>query len=288
MRIKAQITPQRTRGSITIVGSYRDKKTDREKYLLSNGKKVVLVLDEKDRVFQHTFEAGYPLSFSFDDNSFEDQAVIEFWKNHPLVKTDGYENPNFVAEQFVFEIKEEKVRVDFDALISKLVCVEQVSKMSGRERRDLAFSLGSDPRNMSDKEVYLHLIGLTLSGIAIASREAVSTYLSIRTNERIATVYANKAISYGIVKKEGSVFKIGGRNAGTTIDAVISLILSDNDMFENYIKPEVDKYESMEVKNIETVDELNLPEEIAALLPVNSSAEKKEARKVGRKKEGEE
>jgi hypothetical protein len=288
MRIKAQITPQRTRGSITIVGSYRDKKTDKEKYLLSSGKKVVMVLEEKDRVFQHTFEAGYPLTFSFDDSDFQDLAVIEFWKNHPLVKTDGYENTNFVAEQFIFEIKEEKVRVDYEALLSKLICVEQVSQMTNKERRDLTFSLGSDPRNMSDKEVYLHLIGLTLSGIAIANRASVSNYLSIRSNERIATIYANKSISYGVVKKEGSVYKIAGRNAGTTIDAVVSLILSDNDMFENYIKPEVDKYEAMEIKNVETVDDLNLPEEIAVLLPVNTSIEKKEARKAGRKKESEE
>lgn len=285
MRIKAQITPQRTRGSVTIVGSYRDKKTDKEKYLLSNGKKVVLVLDEKDRVFQHTFEAGYPLSFTFDDNDFVDQAVIEFWKNHPLVKTEGYDNPNFVAEQFIFEIKEEKVRVDFEALISKLSCVENVSKMTGMERRDLTFALGSDPRGMSDKEVYLHLIGLTLSGIAIAKRDIVSTYLSIRSNERIATIYANKAVSYGIVKKEGSVYKIGGRNAGMNIDSVVSLILSDSDLFENYIKPEVDKLDSMEVKNTETVDELNIPQELADLLPVNTSSEKKEAKKIGRKKE---
>lgn len=285
MRIKAQITPQRTRGSVTIVGSYRDKKTDKEKYLLSNGKKVVLTLDEKDRVFQHTFEAGYPLSFSFDDNDFVDLAVIEFWKNHPLVKTEGYDNPNFVAEQFIFEIKEEKVRVDYDALISKLNCVENVSKMTGMERRDLTFALGSDPRGMSDKEVYLHLIGLTLSGIAIAKRDIVSTYLSIRSNERIATIYANKAVSYGIVKKEGSVYKIGGRNAGMNIDSVVSLILSDGDLFENYIKPEVDKLDSMEVKNTETVDELNIPQELADLLPVNTSSEKKEAKKIGRKKE---
>lgn len=285
MRIKAQITPQRTRGSVTIVGSYRDKKTDKEKYLLSNGKKVVLTLDEKDRVFQHTFEAGYPLSFSFDDNDFVDLAVIEFWKNHPLVKTEGYDNPNFVAEQFIFEIKEEKVRVDYEALISKLNCVENVSKMTGMERRDLTFALGSDPRGMSDKEVYLHLIGLTLSGIAIAKRDIVSTYLSIRSNERIATIYANKAVSYGIVKKEGSVYKIGGRNAGMNIDSVVSLILSDSDLFENYIKPEVDKLDSMEVKNTETVDELNIPQELADLLPVNTSSEKKEAKKIGRKKE---
>lgn len=287
MRIKAQITPQRTRGSVTIVGSYRDKKTDKEKFLLSNGKKVVLMLDEKDRVFQHTFEAGYPLSFTFDDNDFADLAVIEFWKNHPLVKTDGHENPNFVAEQFVFEIKEEKVRVDYEALLSKLSCVENVSKMTGLERRDLTFALGSDPRGMSDKEIYLHLIGLTLSGIAIAKRDLVSTYLSVRSNERIATIYANKAVSYGIVKKEGSVYKIGGRNAGMNIDSVVSLILSDGDLFDNYIKPEVDKYDSLEVSSIETVDELNIPQGLADLLPVNTSSEKKEAKKVGRKKEEE-
>ncbi len=65
MRIKAQIIPQRTRGNITIIGSYRDRKSDKEIFLLSSGKKVVSSLEEKDKVFQHTFESGYPLLLIF-------------------------------------------------------------------------------------------------------------------------------------------------------------------------------------------------------------------------------
>ena len=151
--------------------------------------------------------------------------------------------------------------------------------MTEKERFDLTFALGSDPRGMSNKEVYLHLIGLTLNGIAIAKYTFVSNYLQIRSNERIATVYANKAIQYGIVKKEGSVYKIGGKNAGTTIDAVVSMILADGDLFENYIKPEVDKYDSDEFSNVQLMDTLDLPKEILDVLPVSSATEKKKAGK---------
>jgi hypothetical protein len=283
MRIKAQLIPQRTRGNISIVGSYRDKKNDKELFLLHTGKKVVTSLDEKERVFQYTFEAGYPLTLSFDQDDFQDKAIIEFWKNHPLVKTEGYTNPNLVSEQFTFEIKEERVRVEYEALLSKLSCVSQVSAMTNKERFDLTFALGSDPRGMSPKEIYLHLIGLTLSGIAIAKTDFVLNYLQIRSNERVATIYANKAIQYGIVKKEGSVYKIAGKNAGTTIDAVVSLILADGDMFENYIKPEVDKYDGDELAGVELLDSLDLPKEILDVLPLSSATDKKKAGKNVRK-----
>jgi len=279
MRIKANIIPQRTRGSITIVGSYRDRKTDKEKFLLSNGKKVVTTLEEKDRVFQHTFESGYPLTFNFNDDDFQDSAVIEFWKNHPLIKTDGYENPNFVAEQFVFEIKEEKVRVEYDALLSKLKAVHIISSMTERERRDLTFALGSDPRTMSTKEVYLHLVGLTLNGIAIAKRESVFVFNQIRGIERVATIYANKAIQLGIVKKEGVVYKVGGRNLGGSVDAVISAIIADNELFENYIKPEVDRVEKDELAQMETITELEIPKELENLIPAITATEKKKVPK---------
>jgi hypothetical protein len=280
MRIKAHIIPQRTRGSITIVGSYRDRKTDKEKFLLSNGKKVVTALDEKDRVFQHTFESGYPLTFSFDESDFQDAAVIEFWKNHPLIKTEGFENPNFVAEQFLFEIKEEKVRVEHEALMSKLKAVHIMSVMTDKERRDLTFALGSDPRGMSPKEVYLNLIGLTLNGIGIAKRDSVFVYNQVRGAERIATIYANKAVQLGIVKQEGVIYKIGGRNLGTSVDAVISAILADNELFENYIKPEVDRVEKDELAQMETVGELEIPKELENLIPAITANEKKKVPKA--------
>lgn len=279
MRIKANIIPQRTRGSITIVGSYRDKKTDKEKFLLSNGKKVVTALEEKDRVFQHTFESGYPLTFNFNDEDFQDSAVIDFWKNHPLIKTEGYENPNFVAEQFVFEIKEEKVRVEYEALLSKLKAVHIISSMTERERRDLTFALGSDPRTMSTKEVYLHLVGLTLNGIAIAKRDSVFVFNQIRGIERIATIYANKAVQLGIVKKEGVVYKVGGRNLGGSVDAVISAIIADSELFENYIKPEVDRIEKDELAQMETITELEIPKELENLIPAITASEKKKVPK---------
>lgn len=287
MRIKAQLIPQRTRGNISIVGSYRDKKTDKELFLLSSGKKVVTSLDEKERVFQYTFEAGYPLELNFDNEDFQDKTVIDFWKNHPLVKTEGHTNHNLVSEQFVFEIKEERIRVEYEALLNKLSAVSHVSAMTTKERFDLTFALGSDPRGMSPKEVFLHLIGLTLNGIAIGKHHLVTNFLKIRSNERVATVYANKAIQYDIVKKEGSVYKIGGQNAGTTIDSVISMILADTDLFENYIKPEVDKYDSDEFSGVDLLEGLNIPQEILAVLPVTSAKEKKKAGKATIEEENE-
>lgn len=275
MRIKAQLIPQRTRGNISIVGSYRDKKNDKELFLLHTGKKVVSHIEENERIFQYSFESGYPLTLSFDDEDFQDKSVIEFWKNHPLVFTEGYSNPNLVSEQFTFEIKEERVKVEYEVLLSKLECVSIVSSMTDKERRDLVFALGSDPRGMSLKEVYIHLIGLTLNGVAIAKRDSVFVFRKVRGEERVATIYANKAVQLGIVRQEGVVYKIGGRNLGTTIDAVVSAIIADSELFENYIKPEVDRLEKDELSQIETIGDLELPKGLENLIPAITAAEKK-------------
>ena len=280
MRIKAQLIPQRTRGNISIVGSYRDKKNDKELFLLHSGKKVVSHIEENERIFQYSFESGYPLTLSFDDEEFSDKSVIEFWKNHPLVFTEGYSNPNLVSEQFTFEIKEERVKVEYEALLSKLECVSIVSSMTDKERRDLVFALGSDPRGMSLKEVYIHLIGLTLNGVAVAKRDSVFVFRKVRGEERVATIYANKAVQLGIVKQEGVVYKIGGRNLGTSIDAVVSAIIADAELFENYIKPEVDRLEKDELSQIETIGELELPKGLENLIPAITASEKKNTPKT--------
>jgi hypothetical protein len=280
MRIKAQLIPQRTRGNISIVGSYRDKKNDKELFLLHSGKKVVSHIEENERIFQYSFESGYPLTLSFDDEEFSDKSVIEFWKNHPLVFTEGYSNPNLVSEQFTFEIKEERVKVEYEALLSKLECVSIVSSMTDKERRDLVFALGSDPRGMSLKEVYIHLIGLTLNGVAVAKRDSVFVFKKVRGEERVATIYANKAVQLGIVKQEGVVYKIGGRNLGTSIDAVVSAIIADAELFENYIKPEVDRLEKDELSQIETIGELELPKGLENLIPAITASEKKNTPKT--------
>ena len=272
--IQARLIPQRVRGTATLVGSYKDRKTDKELNLLSNGKKVVNLLAEKDRVFQHTFEEGYPLTITLDETDFQEKTVIEFWKNHPLVETDGYNNPNFVSPQFVFEIKSERIRVEHEVLLDKLLTVSVITSMDEQERRDLVFALGSDPREMNSMEVFNHLIGLTLNGIGIAKRKEVKLFSRVKGIEKDASVYANKAVQYNIVKKEGSVYKISGRTLGTDIDSVVSMIMSDSELFENYIKPEVDKHESDMIQP----EKLDIPEEIKELLPVESATRKRVAR----------
>lgn len=278
MRIKAQIIPQRKRGNITIVGSYRDNKTDKEVFLLASGKKVVTAMLEMDRVFQHTFEEAQPYEFSFDDSNFQEIAVLDFWKNHPLVKTQGHENPNLIAEQFELVVKQEKVKVDFDELSKRLEIVGIVSQMSFQEQYNLLFAIGGDPRDMEPMELYLAHIGLTLNGLAVAKKADVKRFITVAGMEKQATVYAHKAIKYGIVTKESSVYKIGGRNAGTSVDSVIALICADSDLFENYIKPEVDKHDKNELLKYSLDDTIDLPEEIKNLIPA-STASKSKAKK---------
>jgi hypothetical protein len=105
-------------------------------------------------------------------------------------------------------------------------------------------------------------------------------FKKVRGEERVATIYANKAVQLGIVRQEGVVYKIGGRNLGTTIDAVVSAIIADAELFENYIKPEVDRLEKDELSQIETIGELELPKGFENLIPAITAAEKKSTPKT--------
>ena len=275
MIITGSITPLQRRGNITILGNYRDKETDKEMFLSASGKKVMSSLSEGEKTYTYTFENGIPLEFKFDTEDFAHKSVIDFWKNHPLVYCDGYENHNLISQSFVFEIKEERIHVEYEYLLERLLVTSIVSNMSFEEQRSLSFALGGDPVGMSPEELYIELIGNDLDGIAVENYDEVSNYTTIKQSERNATVYANKAISYGVINKEGSVYKVSGRNIGGDVDAVIALLMSDKDLFENYIKPEVDKHDKNELSSAPV--EMEIPEELKHLIPAATAAEKKKA-----------
>ena len=241
MRKEVLIYSNKERGNITLFGSYKDNKNDRDLYLLAGGKKVVTNLDLSERLFSYTFEAEGSYSFSYDEDTPQDLAVLDFWKNHPLVSTEGYENPNFVKEEFYLVEKDEQIRVAFEELESKLSVVAKINGMSPQKQYDMVFAMGGDARGMSPREVYLHIIGESLDGLALNEFERTQDFMNINMNEKEALIYANKAIQYNIIKMEGSVYKIGGKNAGMDIDSVVSFLLADDEMYRNYIKPQVDK-----------------------------------------------
>ena len=64
MRKKYRIVPRRKNGNISIIGSYKEKRTDKELFLISGGKKVVSTIDEKDKIYSYVFENGMHLELS--------------------------------------------------------------------------------------------------------------------------------------------------------------------------------------------------------------------------------
>jgi hypothetical protein len=275
MIITASLTPLQRRGNITILGSYKDKETDKEMFLSQSGKRVMTTVSEGEKVFSYTFENGIPMEFKFDTEDFGHKSVIDFWKNHPLVFCDGHHNKNIISESFVFEIKEERIHVEYEYLLERLKATSIISGMTFEEQRSLSFALGGDPVGMTPEELYLDLIGNDLDGYGAQSYDEINVYTSIRESERNAQVYANKAISYGIINKEGSVFKVSGRNIGSDVDSVVALLMSDKDLFENYVKPEVDKHDKKELSSAPV--EMEIPEELKHLIPASTASEKKKA-----------
>lgn len=230
------------KGSTTLTGSYKDKPTRRVLFLVDEGKRVVTDEEsEYHREFNVTVTDGQPYVFEYDDESIEDLAVIDFFKNHPLCLSDGHQNPNLAVGKFRVRLEHERIELEISKLEKNLEIALKVLSMSFEDKYDLAFALGINPKGMTHSDLIVRLLGSNLLGVAVEDSKTFDIFYNSMDSNKKALVYANKAVALGIVSSEGGYYKVGGRTIGTTIKDVVDTCLSDKEFFLGFIVPEVDK-----------------------------------------------
>lgn len=278
---KFTIKPISKRGTIFLTGSY--SATDGStKYLLWGAKKVVTnpTEDQLKDVFRRSLMDGEPFSFVYDEADSKTSLVLEFFKNHPQVEVTGYVNPNYRgAPQFHMEIKDESTRRDKALMAKRTQAMLIIFRLTTTELFDVAFYLGVDPREMTPDDVLIELIGADLNGRAIQMADDVIKYSKTQTGERTARIYAQKAINHNIIVAEDGMYKVAGRNVGRNLDDVVSMLLSDPELFDGFIKPECDKNLTAFQTSLDRFAPVEIPDELKALIPATVAAAEKRAAK---------
>lgn len=230
------------KGSTTLVGQYFDKKLRTNVYLVDNGKRVLSEQEyDGESVFNVTIEDGVVYSHEYDDQIQDELMTVEFFKNHPLCRVIGGTNPNMVNAIFTVKIHHEVVEKDINQLDHNLNVAIETLKLSFKEKYDLCFALGLDPRGKTHKDLVLLLVGPNLSGKAITDSDTFRFYMTGVESDRKARVYANKAILSGIIASEGGYYRVGGRTLGATEKDVVDACITDKEFFYSFIVPEVDR-----------------------------------------------
>lgn len=241
---KLVIDPIVPKGSFTLAGEYKDKKSRKHLFLVDEGKRVVTDYEiDNHRIHNFILSDAQPVTVEYDDEIPNELAIVNFLKNHPFAITEGYENPNFVRGIFRVHLEHEKTELEVEKLENNLEIALKVLSMSFEQKYDLAFALGLNPSKMTHSELVVLLIGANLTGTAVTDSKTFNLfYDGIESNKR-AFVYGNKAIALGIISFNEGYFKVGGRTIGSTQKDVIDLCLSDKEFFNGFVVPEVKKLE---------------------------------------------
>ena len=247
---KLIIDPIIPKGSFTLSGEYKDKKSRKHLFLVDEGKRVVTDYEVDDfRVHNFIITDGQPAVVEYDDEIPHELAIVSFLKNHPFCVTEGYSNPNYVKDIFRIHLQHEKTELDLDKMEDNLEIALKVLSMSFEQKYDLAFALGLNPNGMTHSELTVMLVGANLTGSAITDRETFNNFYNAIDSNKKAYIYANKAIALGIVNFADGYFKVGGRTIGSTQRDVVDLCMSDKEFFNGFIVPEVNKKDEKPSEN---------------------------------------
>jgi hypothetical protein len=241
---KLVIDPIVPKGSFTLAGEYKDKKSRKHLFLVDEGKRVVTDYEiDSHRIHNFILSDGQPITVEYDDEIPNELAIVNFLKNHPFAITEGYENSNFVRGIFRVHLEHEKTELEVEKLENNLEIALKVLSMSFEQKYELAFALGLNPSKMTHSELVVLLIGANLTGTAVTDSKTFNLfYDGIDSNKR-AFVYGNKAIALGVITYNEGYYKVGGRTIGSTQKDVIDLCLSDKEFFNGFVVPEVKKLE---------------------------------------------
>lgn len=277
---KLLLSARTPKGTYTLQGSYYDKQTRKHLYCVENGKRVISDFEQDGsyKQFDILLTDASIYTLEYDDTNPYENAVVDFYMNHPLVITEGHENPNVISALFTCVMQHKIVDNEVSHMSENMDVALKCLSLSFEEKHDLAFALGIDARSLSHKELISRLIGPNLTGDAITRKNVFNHYYESVDSERKVKVYASKAITLGIIKLENGYYRVGGRTLGTNERDVIDMCQSDKDFFYGFIKVEVDKTVSSPSEKLDDMTKEDVTEVVAEKIKeVKKSREKKTA-----------
>lgn len=262
---KILLSARTPKGTYTLQGSYYDKVSRKHLYCVENGKRVVsdFEFDSGSKQFDILLDNAAVYTLEYDDDNAYELAVVDFYMNHPLVQTEGHQNPNLINGLFTCVLQHKIVDNEISNLSENLDVALKCLALSFEEKADLAYALGIDARGLTHKELISRLIGPNLTGDAITRKNVFTHFHESADTERKVKVYAQKAITLGIIKLENGYYRVGGRTLGSSERDVIDMCQSDKDFFYGFIKVEVDKVITEPSKKLDDMSKEDITEVVA-------------------------
>jgi hypothetical protein len=275
---KLLLSARTPKSTYTLQGSYYDKITRKHLYCVENGKRVVSDFehDGSYKQFDILLNDSAIYTLEYDDSNPYELAVVDFYMNHPLVFTEAHENPNLINALFSCVQQHKIVETEVTHMTENLDIALKCLALSFEEKHDLAFALGIDARSLTHKELVSRLIGPNLTGEAVARKNVFNHFYESIGADRMTKVYAQKAITLGIIKIENGFYRVGGRTLGSSERDVIDMCVSDKDFFYGFIKTEVDKEISAPSNKLDDMSKEDVTELVAdKIQEVKNSRKKK-------------
>jgi hypothetical protein len=277
---KILLSSRSPKGTYTLQGAYYDKVSRKHLYCVENGKRIISDFEQDGsfKQFDVLLNDGAIYTLEYEDSNPYELAVVDFYMNHPLVLSEGHDNPNLINALFTLVLQHKIIDNEVAKLGENFDTALKCMSLSFEEKYDLAFALGIDARSLSHKELISRLVGPNLTGEAIVRKNVFDYFYNAVDSDKKVKVYANKAITLGLIKYESGFYRVGGRTLGPTERDVVDMCNSDKDLFYGFIVPEVDKAVTQPAKNLDDMTKSDITEVVAEKIKeVKKTREKKTA-----------
>lgn len=244
-----KIYPVAEQGSVKF-SSYYTNASGQVSWLDRDGKTIKRGAPPKDvRPFGQMVSRGAPLSLNYNKGVVEDERVLLYFKDHPNVVCNGYENKNLTNPQFILEVESEIINQDHKILQQHGVIWNQINSMSLQDLRNTAFLFNEfDPSKMDEEELKVKLVGVRFDGPAVTKThvtpggERVLIFNDFRTRdaeEKEMLIIIMKAINWNILKMENGQFVVGTTAVGSTPEEVLLTCRANSDLYKSHIRAKV-------------------------------------------------
>lgn len=210
--------------------------------------------------------------------------LVNFFKFNTASKPKGEKNPHLINALYEVEVESETYQRNYAVMIEKLHVANKLIEAEYSDLRDISYSIGTNPGELSRNALLVVLVGPTFEGDAMLKKtldekgEEILAVNFIRKKDAevrsiIATVY--KAVQFGVIRQENGVYMSAGRTMGNTIEQAISHAQQDFDLYLNWILPQVRQNDNWD-KQLDDTEEARKTSEFYVALNERKKAKEKD------------
>jgi len=218
----------------------------------------LIKFDKNNRSLEYSYETDEKLQNAIDKKI--QMSVIDFWKNHPMVTTNGKSVPG-VTKHPMFDIvnANDKSLGELKRWKEILSVANKINELNYQDKVNIAYYFGENPQSLTENELIMRLANFE-TGICISEGE-IDSFLRIwvrnEDSDKDMIVNARKALNYNIIEEKSSDGKnsyyLGETFLGTCFPDILSYCKREEKIYQDYIVRQVNDKENVKGAKKEAV-----------------------------------